>query len=212
MNGDGAFVLGVDLDGVCGDYESALRQVVAAELGVDPATIGPQTTWGFSESGWPITDDAHFIALHKIGVMEHSMFANMPEVAGASDALWRLSDAGVYIRVITHRLFVSWGHATVVGDTVSWLQQTRPDGRPLIPYRDLCFVADKTDVGADLYIDDAPHNVAALRKARADVICFDTAYNRDLPGLRAHNWAEAEHIVLERVAERGLLASVPGAR
>ena len=206
MNAENAFVLGVDLDGVCGDYETALRHVVAAECGVAPDSFGPQTEWEFSNGDWPIRDLEHYVALHKTGVLDYRMFASMPVIDGASDALWRLSDAGVWIRVITHRLFVSWGHAIVVGDTVDWLQQTRPDGRPLIPYRDICFVGQKADVGSDLYVDDAPHNIAALRKARADVITYDTLYNRDVPGLRAHSWDEVADIVLQRVADRGQLA------
>jgi 5'(3')-deoxyribonucleotidase len=202
---NGAFVLGVDLDGVCGDYESALRRVVAIECGVTEDSIPAQRTWGFSESGWPVHDENHHRELHRLGVVKHQMFATMPEMQGASDALWRLSDAGIHIRLITHRLYVSWDHADVVSQTVAWLQQERPDGRPLIPYRDLCFMADKAEVGADLYVDDAPHNVLALRRAKADVICFTHAYNEDIPGLRADNWEQVEAIVRERAAERGLV-------
>src|ERR1035438_1865565 len=134
---EGHFVLGVDLDGVCADYDSVFRQVVAREIGVDPASIGEQTTWNFADSGWPIRDLEHFQELHRLGVTAHRMFSTAPAIPGASDALWRLSDAGVYIRLITHRLYVSWDHAEVISDTVRWLQQPREDnGKPLISYRD----------------------------------------------------------------------------
>ncbi len=202
---DNHFVLGVDLDGVCADYRSGFRQVVANELGIDPAEIGEQTHWGFPESGWPVRDEEHYRELHRLGVVEHHMFRSVPAIAGASDSLWRLSDAGVHIRIITHRLYVSWGHESVVSDTVAWLQAPREsDGRPRIPYRDICFMGDKTDVGADLYVEDSPTNVLALRRARADVICFSQPYNLHLEGLRAGGWEEVERIVLERVRERGL--------
>lgn len=36
------FVLGVDLDGVCGDYTAAFRAVVAAERSMDPADLAEQ--------------------------------------------------------------------------------------------------------------------------------------------------------------------------
>jgi 5'(3')-deoxyribonucleotidase len=198
------FVLGVDLDGVVGDYEHIFRLVVADEEGRDPDLLGPQTHWGFGDSGWPIRDEDHYLELHRRGIAKHKMFAEMLPVAGASDALWRLSDAGVHIRIVTHRLYVNWDHESVVAQTVGWLQSPRQDGRPLIPYRDLCFMGDKTDVGADLYVDDAPHNIAALRANHADVICFDRLYNRNIPGLRAANWDEVERIVMDRVAERGI--------
>jgi 5'(3')-deoxyribonucleotidase len=199
------FVLGVDLDGVCTDYRAAFRSVVAREVDVDIDAIGPQTHWGFPESGWPIRDEEHYRELHRIGVLQYRMFADAPAIEGASDALWRLSDAGVHIRLITHRLYVPWGHDVVVADTVTWLQTPREsDGRPRIPYRDLCFMGDKTDVGADLYVDDAPHNVLALRRARADVICFDQLYNQHIPGLRGRDWDDVERIVLEHINNRGL--------
>jgi len=199
------FVLGVDLDGVVGDYEEAFRHVVAAELGIDPSEIPQQDHFSFSESQWPIDSGSQFDELHRIAVAKYRMLANMDVFPGASDVLWRLSDAGVYIRVITHRLCVNWDHDIAVADTVSWLQHPREDGRPRIPYRDLCFVADKTDVGADLYIDDAPHNVLALRRARAETACFDAAYNRHIPGLRVHSWDDIETLVNSRLLERVLL-------
>jgi 5'-nucleotidase len=196
------FVLGVDLDGVCADYTKAFKGYVAKTLGVDETEMGPQNSWRIEECGWGVRDREHFVALHKAAVEQDGMFAYMPEIEGASDALWRLSDMGVYIRIITHRLVLNWGHEKAVSDTVAWLQATRPDGRPRIPYRDVCFCAKKADVGADLYIDDAPHNVANLRKMRNETICFDAPYNREVPGLRAHTWGEVIEIVEQRLHER----------
>lgn len=201
----GAFVLGVDLDGVCADYSSAFRSFVARDLGIDPSTMGPQNHWEFFEcEGWGVRDTAHYVDLHRRAVLDEHMFAAMPEIEGASDALWQLSDAGVYIRIITHRLTVNWGHSKAVADTTEWLQQPRSDGRPRIPYRDICFCAAKADVGADLYIDDAPHNVLALRRARRDVVCFDAPYNRDVRGKRATNWAEVVELVTKTLEDQGL--------
>lgn len=194
------FVLGVDLDGVCANFEAAFRRVVAAELDVDDSSLGVQTTWEFSDSGWPIRGREHFMDLNRAGIDKHEMYKVMEPIAGASDTLWRLSDDGVHIRIITHRLLVPWSHVRAATDTVGWLEQVRSDGRPLIPYRDLCFMADKTAVGADLYIDDAPHNIIGLRSAGCEVICFDTEYNRSIEGLRARNWDEVETIVRSRMA------------
>ena len=188
MNG---FVLGVDLDGVCGDHAEAFRRVVAEERGIDPLELPEQTTWDFTEWG---LDRDEFERLHRLAIVEHRMFRTMPPIAGAADALWRLSDAGAWIRLITHRLYANWGHAVAVADTVEWLDEHR------IPYRDLCFLGDKPRVGADAYIDDAPHNVSALREAGAQVLVFSQPYNLDIDGPRADGWAEAEQWVLERMA------------
>lgn len=191
----GSFVLGVDLDGVCADHTEAFRDVVAEALGVDRGSLGEQTSWSFAE--WGI-DDETFLELHRRAVLERRMFATMPPIEGAAEVLWRLSDAGVWIRIVTHRLYANWGHKVAVADTVQWLDDHG------IPYRDLCFLGDKPQVGADVYIDDAPHNVERLREAGQTVIVFDQPYNRHLAGERARTWDEVEEIVHQLAVRRGL--------
>ena len=189
------FVLGVDLDGVCGDHTAAFRDIVAAEQGVEPSSLGAQTTWTYAEWG---LDDDEFLRIHRKAVLEHRMFRTMPVLEGVAEALWRLSDAGVWIRLITHRLYANWGHAVAVGDTVAWLDEHG------IPYRDLCFLGQKPQVEADAYVDDAPHNIAELRATGGTVIIYDQPYNRDLPGLRAGNWLDVEQHVVALLTQRGL--------
>jgi 5'-nucleotidase len=197
------FILGVDLDGVCGDYTRALRDVVAQHRGIAPDDLPLEHSWDFAEWGMSA---AEFDELHRTAVVEHRMFRSMPAISGAADALWRLSDAGVWIRIITHRLYGNWGHAIAVGDTVAWLDAVG------IPYRDLCFLGAKPQVDADCYVEDAPHNIAALRERGAFVVVFDQPYNRDVEGPRAASWAEVEDVVGAKVAEAGLAlqAVLPG--
>lgn len=189
-----SFVFCVDLDGVVANYDAAFRAFVGGKTGVDPVKLETQTTWDFT-GVWGIRDREHYVELHNEAV-NAGMFATMPLISGASDALWRLNDQyDVHIRIVTHRLIIKGGHDRAIADTVSWLQRTREDGRPLVPYRDICFIADKADVGGDLYIDDAPHNVEALRGQGYDVIVMDHAYNRHLPGPRTAGWDEVEALV-----------------
>ena len=198
------FVLGVDLDGVCGDYTAAFAHVVAEERCVDASTLPDQRGWDFSE--WNLEDLGGFDAVHRLAVLEHRMFRKMPVVPGAAEALWRLSDAGVWIRIITHRLWVNWGHAIAVSDTVEWLDHHA------IPYRDICFLGRKPEVEADCYIDDSPDMIVALREAGNTVLVFDAPYNRVLEGPRAETWSEVEQYVGALIAERGipLQAALPG--
>ncbi len=195
-------MLGVDLDGVCGDHAAAFGRVVAADRQIDPGDLVDQQTWDFSE--WDLTRE-DFERLHRAAVLEHRMFRTMPVIPGAAEALWRLSDAGVWIRLITHRLYANWGHAIAVADTVAWLDEHS------IPYRDLCFLGDKPQVEADAYVDDAPHNVEALRATGADVLVFSQSYNLHVAGPRAAGWSDVEEWVLARMAAggRSVQASMP---
>jgi 5'(3')-deoxyribonucleotidase len=197
------FVLGVDLDGVCADYTTAFRRIAAMERDVQLESLTTEVSWDFAEWG---LDRASFLELHRTSVQDHRMFRNMPAIDGVSDALWRLSDAGVWIRIVTHRLVTNWGHALIVSDTVDWLDTHS------IPYRDICFLGRKPEVEADAYVEDAPHNVEALRARGNTVIVFDQPYNRNLDGLRASTWAEVEAIVSELAAKKvGSFASqLPG--
>jgi len=199
---DRAFILGVDLDGVCADHTLAFRQVVADDYGVEANSLPLERSWGFSEWGMREGD---FERLHRIAVMERRMFRDMPVVRGAAEALWRLSDAGIWIRIITHRLYVNWGHEIAISDTAHWLDTHR------LPYRDLCFLGAKPEVEADMYIDDAPHNIEALRELGNEVIVFDQPYNAGLPGPRATSWTEVEEIVVAAAATHGAVQTpLPG--
>ena len=181
------------LDGVCGDHNLIFRNIVAKELGVEPESLTLDRSWGFEEWGLSVSD---FEKLHEKAVVEHRMFRDMPVIPGASEVLWRLSDQGIWIRIISHRLYVNWGHAIAAGDTADWLDRAN------IPYRDLCFIGAKSALNADLYIDDGPHNIEAFQNDNKKVIIFDQPYNRHLSGLRAHTWEDVERYVVDAVTEK----------
>jgi uncharacterized HAD superfamily protein len=128
----------------------------------------------------------------------------MAPLKGAPQAIRRLGTEGVRIRVITHRLVVRHFHETAVAQTVRWL-----DGHG-IPYWDLCFMRDKGQVGADLYVEDSPDNIAKLQEqvGAERVLILSNSTNLDVPGDRAENWEEAEGMIRDRyyawLDERGL--------
>lgn len=176
------FVLGVDVDGVCADYERGLRRFLSAERGVDPESLPPAAHWSLVDSGWFDTEPEYSSAHDR--AVQAGMFAHLPVITDAAQTLSKLSDDGVRIRIITHRLLRPGFHRRVVADTVGWLEDSH------IPFWDLCFVSDKTTVGCDLLIDDGPHNLLALSAAGRPVLIFDHLYNRHVPGPRVHSWAE----------------------
>ncbi len=201
MSSQETFVLGVDLDGVCADYESALRASLVRHGGREPAHLPPQTVMdGYSQ--WDLSF-AEFEIAHRRAVLEDRMFREMTPMPGVSRALWRLSEQGVWIRIITHRLIFGGAHEVSAADTAAWLDASE------LPYRDLCFIGDKPDVGADAYVDDSPSNVTALRASGRTAIVFDQPYNRELAGPRAHDWDEVVTFVEDVLAARDRQLPLP---
>ncbi len=184
-----AFVFGVDLDGVVADFYGGLRPIAAEWLGVDVETLPTHVSWGLAE--WGVADaPGGYEALHKFAVMQRELFLKLLPMAGAPQALRRLSKEGVRIRIITHRLFIKYFHQIAVSQTIQWLD------RHDIPYWDLCFMKEKSAVGADLYIEDSPANVERLRGEGAKTLVFSNSTNEQLPGPRASSWDEVLELVL----------------
>jgi 5'-nucleotidase len=200
-----SFVLGIDLDGVCADYTEGFRAIVAERMGVEPGSLPLERDWDYEEWGIEPDDlDEH----RRHAVVERRMFRSLPMIDGAAETLWRLSDAGAWIRILTHRLYVNFNHSVAVSDTVEWLDDVG------IPYRDLCFLGEKPQVEADLYVDDAPPNIISLRRAGNQVLVFDQPYNREIKDPRATDWPEVENFVMDLLVAHsgkyGVQSRLPG--
>lgn len=188
------FVLAVDLDGVCADYIASIRPYMAALGRRDAFDLPQPNNWDLVAADWFSSAD-EYVHTHRYAV-ERGFFRTMEEIPGVSDALWALSDAEVHIRIVTHRFLTHGDQDRAAGDTIAWLQSRRADGRVRIPHRDLCFLGAKADASADMHLDDAPHQVEALRASGQNVLVFDQPYNRHLEGPRATGWEEVAGSVL----------------
>lgn len=186
------FVLGVDLDGVVADFYGGLREVAAEWLEVPLDHLSPTISYGLPEWGLESAPGG-YEALHKFAVTQRNLFLNLKPVPGAPLALRNLSEQDVRIRVITHRLFIKYFHQIAVRQTVEWLDKHD------IPYWDLCFMKDKAAVGANLYVEDAPDNVRALRKDGHPTIVFTNSTNLTVEGPRASDWNEVTKLVEEEL-------------
>jgi 5'(3')-deoxyribonucleotidase len=188
------FVLGVDLDGVVADFYGALRPIAAEWFGVDVDTLPMEVSYGLKE--WGITSRAQYDDLHRFAVTQQDLFLKEQPVASAAATLRRLGfNDSIRVRIITHRLYIKYTHEICVQHTTRWLESNG------IPYWDICFMKEKGDVGADLYIEDSPTNIAALKEARKDVLIFSNSTNRSVEGERADSWADVERIVLNKVGQ-----------
>ena len=118
-------VLNLDLDGVCADYKGAIRDYLQRQ-GIDVPERALQTAhYNLTrEDGWPFETLDDYIETHKAAEREH-LYATMKPLPGVAQALQRLANEHVYIRIVTHRLFVSGQHQMVVSDTAQWLDSNR---------------------------------------------------------------------------------------
>jgi 5'(3')-deoxyribonucleotidase len=186
---ESSFILGVDLDGVVGDFYGAMRKVAAEWLNKPIETLTKEVSFGLEE--WGIAEYGGYDRLHRFAVTQRNLFRDMEPIENAPAVLRKLSSKGIRIRIITHRLFLKYSHRTSITQTVDWLDNYD------IPYWDLCFMNDKGAVGAHVYIDDAPANVTRLRDHGCRTIVFSNSTNRELSGPRADSWPEVEKMVLE---------------
>ncbi|GAB6393213.1 MAG: 5 nucleotidase, deoxy, cytosolic type C [Treponematales bacterium] len=186
---ESSFILGVDLDGVVGDFYGAMRVIAADWLDRPADSLTEEVSYGLDE--WGLAEYGGYDRLHRFAVTQRHLFRDMTPLKDAPATLRKLSNCGIRIRIITHRLFLKYSHKTTVIQTVDWLDNYD------IPYWDICFMKDKGAVGAHVYIDDAPANITALREAGHNTIVFTNSTNRGLPGPRADNWREAERLVME---------------
>lgn len=186
-------ILGVDLDGVCSDFYGRMREIAAEWFEQPIDSLPTEVSYGLPE--WGVKDKDQYESLHRFAVTQRELFSSAAMIPGARRTLRLLSDEGARIRIITHRLFIHYFHNAAVAQTVDWL-----DGHG-IPYWDLCFMKAKQQVGAHIYIDDAPGNVEALRAADFFAICFGNSTNVGIAQPRAESWDSVYEMVHERWAE-----------
>lgn len=187
MNDKPKTVIGVDLDGVCADFYSRMRDIAAEWFECPVDDLSGDVSYGLSE--WGIRDKSQYESLHRFAVTQRELFKTMPMIPGARKYLRKLSDEGYRIRIITHRLFIHYFHASAVQQTVDWLDSHG------IPYWDLCFMKEKEQVGADIYVEDTPDNITQLRERGLFTICFANSTNRHIAAPRAVTWREVYDII-----------------
>lgn len=192
MSGSRLFVLGVDLDGCVADFYAGLRPIAAEWLGVPEDSLTLEVSYGLPE--WKLNQET-YADLHRFAVTQRDLFRKLEPIEGAAPALRRVSELGIRVRIITHRLYIPYVHEQTIAQTTRWLDHYG------VPYWDLCFMKDKGAVGADLYIEDAPDNVKQLRAEDNEVVIFTNSTNKHLEGLRANSWAEVERIAAEKRGE-----------
>jgi 5'(3')-deoxyribonucleotidase len=175
-------VVAVDLDGVCADFYGRMREIVAEWFERDVNELPLDVTYGLRE--WGVPDQSTYESIHRFALHQRELFTSVTMIPGTRKWLRTLSNDGARIRIVTHRLFIGYAHALAVVQTVNWLDHHG------IPYWDLCFMKEKRQVGADVYIDDTPSMIEQLRGAGIPTICFANSTNRHIKDPRVQTWEE----------------------
>lgn len=144
-------IINVDLDGVVYDFHTSLMEYIYGKGGwlhlVTPRRWNVWEDWGMTFGEWN-----HWF---RRAVEDGEVWGKGPMIPGARHYLWKLSDEGHHIRIVTDRLVHAFGHRAAVTATAQWLDDNN------IPYRSLSFEGKKYLFASDnsVLIDDKPSNV-----------------------------------------------------
>lgn len=187
--------IAVDLDNTSFDYEDGFRKFVGELHGITAEELMMRypvcTDYTMGNNGWfNMETQEKFIELHAQAV-ENGLFEKLVPYEGVSEALWDFHRQGHFIRIVTARFLKPGDRYRVVESTARSLDDAH------IPVDDIAFTSRKTEVLADVYIDDAPKNIHELTAAGRTVIIFDQPYNQGIEGLRAKTWKDVTNIINE---------------
>lgn len=181
--------IGVDLDGVCHNFEHGVREYLIDHHGYDAQDLPDPTEWHFHKA-WGITRE-HFESICNDGVDAGYVFLKGVPYAGTVEGLWRLREAGHSIHIVTARFFGRPGNAQ--RNTMRWLTQHD------VPFDTITFARDKTVVRTDYMIEDNIPNFDALQAAGTHAVLMDRPWNQDTPDRERSRVTDmlalADHIV-----------------
>lgn len=171
-------ILGVDLDGVVGDFTKHFGDFVFHHGNAEDKgrPFLPPNGWHFGN--WNLTGD---FETYYEQFIEKGCYRSMPFIEGAVATLQRLRNLGCLIHIITNR-GTSIGEAkrnyTAQTDTLTWLFSNS------VPFDFITFTKDKSLIRCDYMIEDAPHHLKVFlekqyRGGTPHIIAMAKPYNKE---------------------------------
>jgi len=176
--------LGIDLDGVVADFNAGWIARYNDDFGASVPLDAVQV-WDGIHKLTHFPDMAGFWEWAR-GHGRGSIFRHLETYDDAVPTLERLDKAGHDIIIITTK--PRWA----VHDTFAWIADHR------IPTREVHMTWHKWRVPCDVYLDDAPHQVESIHRARPEALMcrFVRPWNEPVPGVRdVEDWAAFESAV-----------------
>lgn len=178
--------LGIDLDGVVADFNSGWISRYNSDFGTE-IPFDAVRAW----DGIPSLTHFRHMGEFWTWAKDHggaTMFRHLETYPGAVDALRQLARAGHDIVILTQK--PTWA----IHDTYAWIAEHK------LPTREVHMIDDKWRVACDVYLDDAPHQVVSIHRARPEsLMCrFVRPWNAPVPGTREiHDWPDFVDTVQE---------------
>lgn len=185
--------VGLDIDGVLYPFDTMMTRRVEQTKGLRPGTLDDHAlTWHWYRDQWGMSDE-EFVTHLRNGVKYGVLYSAGFPTAGAVAAVRRMADAGHRIHYITNRDLPGLDPGLVRLRTREWLNSHG------FHVDSLTVSADKTLVRTDVFLDDRPENIRALKDAgHPCAVLWDKPYNRHVNGTRVNDFHEFELLVRYR--------------
>lgn len=158
--------IGIDLDGCLYDFTKDYHSYIVNIQGIPADEIVPVTSWDFYEHyGFSVHE---FLDHLRDGADREFIFRNGEPAFRSIITLEFLKAEGHTLHIVTDR--GRFG-ASAIQSTVDWLHQYE------IPFDSLTFGQNKTLVNVDLFVDDSPENLRALKDAGTRTVRFAQEWN-----------------------------------
>lgn len=176
--------LAIDLDGVVANFNAGWVRFYNRDFDAD-LTVDLVDDWDV------IPRITHFASMGQFwdwaaDLDGSSLFRHLDTFPDAVPALEDLDRMGHHIAIVTTKPDFA------VHDTLCWLGERR------IPTTEVHITDDKPAVEADVYLDDAPHQLRRIRRNRPEavVVRFVRPWNAPLDGVEdIHTWDEFVELV-----------------
>ena len=169
--------IGVDVDGVLRDFVGKL--ILQYHEDYPGHEVLPVTDWGLNLF-FPI---GNAIFPYAFDHRAREIFEGADPYPGAISAMIALKERGHEIFYVTTQPRGKEVH------TINWILKHN------LPYDGIVITGIKNAVNCDIFIDDGPHNIKALREAGKLAVCFSQPWNRFVTGDRVKTLQEFVEIV-----------------
>lgn len=183
--------VGLDLDGVCCDYVSYLREHLLA-AGRAPASLPEPRDYQLSD-WFPTAADR--LAAHAAAVTA-GLHRDAPPLPGASAGIATLHDWAASVVAVSARGSYGEDPHQIRRDFTAWAK------RHGIAFDAIHLGRPKAAAGCHIYVDDSPNDITELRTAGQLAVVFDQPWNTGVDPPRATGWDDLPHQLLHLLDSR----------